>query len=432
MFVSFAYGVSLRRLLRYSLMLLSLVAITSGSSQAEPAAPLLEMHYFWGDGCPYCALQDRWLEDIERHYPQLVVHRYEVWNNRANLQLFQQFAATRGMEARGVPATFLGSEVWIGFSEQIADEMETSIRRRLAAAEQGVLETDEEPAALGSASQQLSLPWIGTVNLQAQSLWLMTGLIAFVDGFNPCSLWVLTLLLAMVLHSGSRRKTFIVGFTFLFVTALLYGLFVAGLVNALAYASYLGWLQAVVALVALAFAAINIKDYFYYKQGISLTIPERFKPGIYKRMRHAISAKKSLPATIGATAALASVVTLIELPCTAGFPVIWGNILASQQVSGTTFMGLLGLYMLVYLLDELLVFVTVVLTLKASRLEEKHGRALKLIGGMVMLALAITMLAAPHLMDSVLGALLIFGAALGAALLIMAIDSWRLRYQTTS
>ncbi len=45
--------------------------------------------------------------------------------------------------------------------------------------------------------------------------------------------------------------------------------------------------------------------------------------------------------------------------------------------------------MFIYQLDEMAIFGTVVVTLKASKLEEKHGRILKLIGGTLMLTLAI-------------------------------------------
>ena len=46
--------------------------------------------------------------------------------------------------------------------------------------------------------------------------------------------------------------------------------------------SFVGWIRIVVALVALFFAAVNIKDYFWEKEGISFTIADEKKPGIYR------------------------------------------------------------------------------------------------------------------------------------------------------
>ena len=76
-------------------------------------------------------------------------------------------------------------------------------------------------------------------------------------------------------------------------------------------------------------------------------------------------------------------------------------------------------YMLIYQLDELAIFFTAVFTLKASRLEEKHGRILKLIGGTLMLTLAVVMLFKPELMNKLSSSLIIFAIAFGATLLIL-------------
>ena len=139
-----------------------------------------------------------------------------------------------------------------------------------------------EAVTLG-ATGLLAIPLLGTVDLTTQSLALSTALIAFVDGFNPCSLWVLSVLLALTLRTGSRKKVFLVGIVFLMVTSLVYMLFIMGMFTMFTVVNFVGWIQVVVALVALFFAAVNIKDYFWYKEGISFTIADESKPGIYRR-----------------------------------------------------------------------------------------------------------------------------------------------------
>jgi hypothetical protein len=268
-----------------------------------------------------------------------------------------------------------------------------------------------------AGSTRLGLPWLGEIDLQLHPLVLSTALIALVDGFNPCSLWVLTLLLALVIHSGSRRRIVLVGTTFLTVTALVYGLFITGLFGVLSYVGYLWWIQLGVAAFALLFALVNIKDYFWYKRGLSFTIADQHKPGIYQGMRRIMN--RSGWGVMTATAAMALGVALVELPCTAGFPVIWGNLLTAHEPSPLAFAGLLALYLLIYLLDEAIVFGAVAVTLKVSKFEERHGRVLKLVGGMIMLFLALVMLLRPELMNSVAGSLGIFGLALFATALVM-------------
>jgi uncharacterized membrane protein HdeD (DUF308 family) len=240
-------------------------------------------------------------------------------------------------------------------------------------------------------------------------------------------------LLAITLHTGSRRRVAVIGLIYISITALIYALFIAGLFTAFTFVNISGWLRVVVAGVALVFAAINIKDYFAFKQGVSLSIPESQKPGLYRQMRALADPNRSMGSLIAGTVVLAAGVSLVEFSCTAGFPMLWTNLLTTQAVTGATFLALLALYLLIYQLDELLIFAGAVATMKATRMEEKHGRVLKLASGMLMLALAVVMLVNPALMNSLSSALLIFAAAAAATLLIMLLDRWlRPRYAPLS
>lgn len=62
-------------------------------------------------------------------------------------------------------------------------------------------------------------------------------------------------------------------------------------------------------------------------------------------------------------------------------------------------------------MDEILILIIATLTMKISRFEEKHGRVLKLIGGVIMLSLALVMLFNPEIMNNIKGSLLIFLSA---------------------
>ncbi len=170
---------------------------------------------------------------------------------------------------------------------------------------------------------------------------------------------------------------------------------------------------------ALFFGAVNIKDYFWYKEGISFTIADEQKPGLYRNMRRVLKAGDSLPALIGATIVMSAGASLVEFSCTAGFPVLWTNLLVAQGATALTFVALLALYMLIYQIDELGIFLAAVFSMRASRLEEKHGRILKLIGGTLMLTLAGVMLINPNLMSEIGNSLLVFAVAFAAALVVL-------------
>ncbi len=420
---------------RTATMGLLLGLLLAGASPATGDSPLV-VYYFWGDGCPHCEVEKAFLAEMIEAHPELRIVDYEVWYDEDNRRHLAQMADAFGIRPFGTPITFIGDSVWIGFSDQAEAQMRSKIEDCLATGcadaatappgraaasvrEERYSAVDLEPVKKTPTPDTLVVPFIGEVDLAAHSLVFTTAVIALVDGFNPCSLWVLSMLLAIVINTRSRLRIALVGVTFLSVTAAAYGVFIAGVFNALSYIRYLGWIQVSVALLALSFALINIKDYFWFKKGVSLTIAEHHKPGIFRRMRGIVTPGQKLPGMLGATAAMALGITLVELPCTAGFPLIWGNILAARDVGGLSFALLLALYLLIYLLDELAVLATVTLTLKASRLEEHHGRVLKLVGGMIMLALAGVLLLAPEIMDSVNGSLLVFAGALGASALMI-------------
>ena len=122
---------------------------------------------------------------------------------------------------------------------------------------------------------------------------------------------------------------------------------------------------------------------------------------------------------------MASGIALVELPCTAGFPVIWSQLVRSQQVGTIEFLGLLLIYLLIYLSIEIAIFLAALITLKRQNFEEKHGQTLKFIGGMIMIALGIVMIVAPDMMNDLTGTLIVFSAAVFAAAVIMLVHKMR-------
>jgi len=284
-----------------------------------------------------------------------------------------------------------------------------------------VVEPTKPAITQGGLTDVINIPLIGKVDLAKQSLLVSTLLIAFVDGVNPCSIWVLSMLLALTLHTGSRKKIILIGLIFISVTALVYALFILGLFSVMTIIPYQGIIQAIVAVIAIIFGVINIKDYFWYKEGVTLSIADDKKPGIYKSMRKVIDAQDSFWGLAGATIVMAAGVSLVEFSCTAGFPVVWTNLLNANNASWLTFALLLLLYMAIYQLDELAIFFTAVFTLKASKMEEKQGRILKLIGGILMLTLSVVMLVNPQLMNQLSGSLIIFLVAFGLTGLVLLI-----------
>lgn len=396
------------------LALVLIVGLAPPVMAAEGDAEV-ELIVFWGVGCPYCAEEWEFLAVLQDDYPDLRVTGYEVRYEPANLDLFISTMTERGLEARSIPTTILGDQVWEGFDVGTGGAIRAAVAGALSSSEQASVPEGEAP-------DLIRLPLIGAVDVGSTSLVVSTFLIALVDGLNPCSLWALSILLALVLRTGSRRRVLAIGGTFLAVTTLLYGLYIGGIYGFLSYAAHESWVRLAMAAVALGFGIINLKDYFWFRRGPSLTIPDERKPWLYRRMRSVAATDKALPAALAGTALLAVGVSIVETPCTAGYPLLWADLLAANEVGLAGAVPLFALYMLVFLLDELVVFGVALFAMRATKLDEGAGRTLKLFGGVLMIALAGTLVFAPDAMTTLSGAMTVFGSALVVILVILAVQ----------
>jgi thiol-disulfide isomerase/thioredoxin len=426
----------------------------AASAQTETTGHAVTLYLFWGEGCPHCAAAKPYLESLPEKYPTLSLEEYEVFYDPHNNLVFNQLLKMLGLEQSAVPTVVIGPYYLQGYSEDSQAPIEKVIRQCVdegctdvvhdllvsgEATASGVITSSitgqasdpslseavpsgEDCSEIGGAQDSmLELPILGYVDLSKLSLGVSTALIAVVDGFNPCSLWALSMLLAITIHTGSRKKVFTIGLVFITVTALIYALFIAGLFSVLKLTGLITWMRVVVFIIAAVLGLINIKDYFWFKEGISLTIDDQKRKGILARMRGLMDGSQSLGSLIGATILLAAGVSLVEFSCTAGLPILWTNLLNAQGVAAATFILLLLLYLLIYQADELVIFFVAVTSLKASKLEEKHGRILKLGGGILMLTLAVVMLVNPAWMNELASSLVVFAIALAIFLLVLLI-----------
>jgi glutaredoxin len=375
----------------------------------------VEIDLYGLETCPHCHSARDFLEDLAAEVPEVVFRYHELTGDRAAQRAYVDAIESRGGTAGAVPAIVLGERLWMGFGPSTGTAIREEVERLLAPPVAG----PPAPPPSGEQRATIDVPFIGAVDVGSSSLLTSTVLIAFVDGVNPCSLWVLSVLLALVLHSGSRGRVALVGTTFLTVTTALYGLYIVGAYTLLSYVSYLTWVQRGVAAVILVLGAINLRDALR-PEPATLAIPASAKPGIYRRARSLVSPERSVLGVVAGTVVLAAGVSLAETPCSAALPLLWTNLVAAADPGTTVAVSLFALYMLIFLVDELVLFGAVVVTMRATRLQEHHDRVLRLATGAVMVGLAVTMLAAPSMLESVAGTLVVFaGAGVVAAVLLV-------------
>ncbi len=385
---------------------------------------VIPLYFFWSATCPHCAEARPFVEALPERYPWLRVESLETTASPANRQLFAYLAQVVGQEIRGVPSFFFCGAMLVGYDDDAGRGRElASLLERCHA--YLVAELEPPPPAPETLATSAELPFLGRVDLAAWSLPLTTVVIAALDAFNPCAFFVLLFLLSLMVHGRSRARMALIGGVFVFFSGALYFLFMAAWLNLFLLLEGLAVITTVAGAVAVALSVVNIKEFFLFRQGVSLSIPERAKPGLFARMRGLVSAE-SLPAMLAGTVTLAIVANAYELICTSGFPLVYTRLLTLNELPGGLYYLYLLLYNLVYVLPLLAIVVVFTLTLGARKLSEREGRALKLLSGIMMLGLGGILILEPELLDSVVtaGALLLGALALTVAIVWLE-AAWR-------
>lgn len=365
------------------LVVLLLVLGSRVSVSAEELIPDLEV--FVRAGCPHCEAAKVFLGELQRERPDLRIAIHDIAEDSASRQRLATLFADRGMTSIGVPTFLIGPELIVGFHS--SDTTGAEIRAKLG-----------QPTLGGSApvvAEGIKAAWFGELRAQNLGLPLFTVAIGLLDGFNPCAMWVLLFLLSLLVNFQDRRKMAIIAGTFVLVSGLIYFAFMAAWLNVFLLIGISRGIQIVLGGLALFVGAINLKDFFALHRGISLSIPESAKPGLYARVRGILQAESLTGAMVGIVV-LAGLVNMIELLCTAGFPALYTQVLSMQQLPTWEYYGYLGLYNLAYIFDDSLMVTIAVATLSRRKLQERAGRWLKLASGAVMFSLGLMLIVKPE------------------------------------
>jgi glutaredoxin len=356
-----------------------------------------EIEAFVREGCPHCDAAKAFLGELARERPGLRVTLVDIRGEPGALVRLNELSREAGIAQPGVPTIRIGAELIVGFDTAAT----TGARIRgaldgqpLSATAGGALVCDAvaESACAAPRQDNVELPVIGRqVSVDDIGLPLFTIAIGLLDGFNPCSMWVLILMISMLATLGDRRRMLVIAGTFVAVEGIAYFAFMAAWLNVFLLIGLSRPSEIAIGVLAIVAGVINLKDFVAFGRGITLSIPAAAKPGIYARLRTILGAGRLAPALLG-TVVLAVLVQIVELLCTSGFPAIYTRILTLQRLDAAGYYGYLLLYNLMYMLDDIVVLGIGVATLSQRRLQEKEGRFLKLAAGLVMLGLGIYLL----------------------------------------
>ena len=423
--------------------LLLFMAPLAGAVQPDPAsdgfwfgaaadgAPTVRLYYFYSPTCPHCQAAKPFIDDLASRKPWLEINRYVVKDNPENARFYFETAKSLGIEALSVPGLVFCRQVMIGYESAATTgaELERAIdachAERVAhpattgaAAAANTANTGGQPTAgNGEPGTTLHLPIVGTVNAQALSLPLLTLVLAGMDAFNPCAFFVLLFLLSLLVHARSRTRMMIVGGTFVLFSGIVYFIFMAAWLNVFLIAGELRVITIIAGLLALTVAALNVKDYFWFKEGPTLSIPDAAKPGLFKRMRDVVTTGSMGP-MLASTVLLAIVANSYELLCTAGFPMVYTRALTLAHLESWQRYAWLAAYNVIYVLPLLAIVTVFTRTMGARKLSESEGRILKLVSGFMMLGFGLILLFAPNLLTNTFASILVLVLAVAASALV--------------
>jgi glutaredoxin len=393
------FSLSARLLRLFLLLFASFPALAATAAGDTVSASGVEA--FVREGCPHCAKAEEFLAQLQKERPGLSISIRDVQKEPAALERLKELAQKTSTATVRVPAIYAGGQLIVGFSPEAKTDL--LIRGALDgqsagahAGDAGTCDAEESlacPKGPGAATEEeFSGTLLGrTITLDDVGLPAFTLAMGLLDGFNPCSMWVLLLMISLLAPLNDRKRMVAIAGTFVLVEGIAYFVFMAAWLNLFLLIGMSRAVTIVVAAVAIIAGLINLKDVVAFGRGISLSIPASAKPGIYNRMRGLLHAPTMTAAIVGA-AVLAVLVQIVEFMCTSGFPALFTRILTLRDLPTASYYGYMLLYNAAYMLDDIIVLSIGVIMLSRHRLQEKEGRVLKLISGLVMVGLGVYLL----------------------------------------
>ncbi|MCI0506506.1 MAG: thioredoxin family protein [Gammaproteobacteria bacterium] len=382
-------------------------------SQTGEGSVVVNLYFFWSKKCPHCREAVPFVAQLDNSHGWLTVYSRELTEHPEYVEQYIEMAAQLGQEVASVPAFMWCGNMMVGYDAP--DNMGRFLEQELVKCYEWLKNNSVQPKpALENIFETpvITLPLIGTLSLKDYSLPVYTFILAGLDAFNPCAFFVLLFLLSLLVHAKSRQRMLITGGVFVLFSGLMYFLFMAAWLNVFLLMGKINAITIGAGVVAVVMASLNIKDYFWFRQGVSLSIPDSAKPTLYQRTRRLVTAG-SLPAMIMATMGLAAFANLYEFLCTAGFPMVFTRILTLEELPAFSYYLYLILYNVVYIIPLLIIVIVFTLTFGVKKLQEAQGRRLKLLSGVMMLLLGLVLIMAPDLLNNVVAAVaLLFGALL--------------------
>lgn len=341
----------------------------------------INLYLFYGQECPHCEEERKWLKTIKKNYKDyLNIYYFEVWHNEDNKKIMNKVKNHFDITQDGVPLTIIGNDYYVGYSESIGSIIENKIK---------------EYIELDNNQNEVKIPILGNINIKNISLPLVAIILGFIDGFNPCAMWILLFLINMLFGLKDKKKQWILGLTFLFVSGFVYFLSMLGINFVLGVAT-INWMKIAIAIFILIAGIINFRKYFKIRNeeaGCSV-VDNKKRKKLMTRMCKIIESNSFILSFFGIIL-LAASVNLIELACSLGFPLIFTEMLEINDINGMLKILYLILYIIFYMVDDILVFGVSMFTLEATGITNKYNKLCTLVSAIIMIIMGLLLIFKP-------------------------------------
>lgn len=405
---------------RFALIVLCIAfgAAAGGWAHAAkpPAPPNVEIHVYSQPGCPFCRSAKAFLKSAQKQRPWMKVVDHDIESSTRALREFEGIVRSQKIDRPGVPLIVIGAFTFIGFDGpattgtdliRAAETCRSAPCRNLRGEIVARIETPNlsQPGLAGGGlrtrkhgariPESIEFPLLGQINTTALSLPVLTVVLAAVDGFNPCAMWVLVFLIGLLLGMKDRTKMWILGGAFLLTSAMVYFVFLAAWLNMFLLLGTLFAVRLLVGCFAFVAGLMYLHDFAQHSEAYCRITNTGRRQRIMDAARRVIEDDRFYYA-LGGIVVLAAAVNLIELLCSAGLPAVFANVLSMSELPVWQYYAYLVLYISVFLLDDMVIFVSAMLTLHATGMTTAYSRYSHLIGGLVMVAIGVLLIFKPQ------------------------------------
>lgn len=400
---------------------------------AKADEKVINIHLFYGNGCPHCAAEEEFLSDYLKDRTDVKLYKYEIWYDSHNQELLSKVQKEMGTTNKnGVPFTVIGKKTIVGYADGVTDEQikdainyylnndyrdyagEITGKVKKAEVKEDItkdesktedkkenkIEKADGTKDSDQTDENVTVPVLGKINAKKVSLPILAVVLGFVDGFNPCAMWILIFLITMLFNMKDRKKMWILGLTFILTSGIVYLMFMLAWLNLATFISKIAFIRLLIAVIALVVGLINVYKYIdslkKKDEGCDV-VDKKDRKKIMEKIISITHEKKFIIALLGIMV-LAASVNIIELMCSIGIPLLFTQILAMNNLSTFSYMIYMFIYIFFFLIDDIVIFVISMVTLKVTGLSTKYTKYSHLVGGIIMLIIGLLLIIKPELL----------------------------------